>query len=552
MSLLTKSNDLTTLSDAELLAMTNDTLKLMQQDRQEWQLLYYRPNSPQHLKMHCSREHIIGAGGGNRSGKTDSALAEAVIQSTGVIPESLRGVWPREKFRGPISVRVVCESHTTTLAPVILYKLQYNNWSGVDAQGGERGHWGWIPKDCLIDGDWDRSWKEAKRQLKVLCRDPDNLDRVLGVSTWQFMSADQEPAKFASGEFHLVIMDEPPKYAIYRENRARIMSVAGRMILAMTWPDDPSIPVDWIFDEIYEPGQPGPNKDPDTLWIEYDTTKNPHIDQKSVSREAAAMSETERQSRIKGQPIRFANRIHPLFTDCDSWWCFTCHEEILRQPDGSCRKCLSDNNAMFNHVQDFVIDPRWPTIYVLDPHPRKPHMMDWIQVDGNDDYSVVASLHVPDTPDEMAKVCKELEERLKLDVRLRLMDPNMGASASGVRRDVNWQQEFADAGIACELASDSSVGRGRMNEYLRPDERTRRPRIRWHQEHCQLAIHQMKRYVWGDWRHQDNKDQKQVPQAKYDDHPNNYKYLLNALPLCRILKGGAPILRPRGQRKGGY
>jgi hypothetical protein len=36
------------------------------------------------------------------------------------------------------------------------------------------------------------------------------------------------------------------------------MRVDGRlMLLAMTWPDDPSIAVDWLYDEVYEPGKSG-------------------------------------------------------------------------------------------------------------------------------------------------------------------------------------------------------------------------------------------------------------------------------------------------------
>ena len=40
--------------------------------------------------------------------KTDTSLADAVIQTTGVIPDSLKDDYPREKIRGPIGVRVVC------------------------------------------------------------------------------------------------------------------------------------------------------------------------------------------------------------------------------------------------------------------------------------------------------------------------------------------------------------------------------------------------------------------------------------------------------------
>jgi hypothetical protein len=551
MSLSVLPHDLTTLTDEELLALTNEALNFARSDRQDWQLTYYKPTSKQALRIHLSTAHLIGIGGGNRSGKTDTNLAEAAIQATGIIPESLKDIYPREKLRGAITIRVVCESHTTTLAPVILHKLNYSNWNGVDTQGGERGHWGWVPKDCLVGGSWDKSWKESKRQLTTLCRDPDNPDRVLGHSVWQFMSHDQDPAKFASGEFHLVIIDEPPKYAIYRENRARIMSVGGRMMLGMTWPDDPTIAVDWIFDELYDIGQAGPNKNEDVEWIELNTLDNPNIDQESVQREAAAMSEMERACRIGGKPIRFSNRIHPEFTDSDAWWCFTCRQEVLAN-GGVCATCDGLDVVLYNHVQDFMIESRNPAVFVLDPHPRKPHMFMYVQVDAADDYSVIYAGQCADEPTELKKLTDQIEREMNIMVARRLIDPNMGASPASSKRGVTWQDEFADAGIYCDLAVDSDVGRGRVDEYLKPDSDTKRPRLRFHDENCAAAIYQMKRYVWSDWKYSDNKDQKQVPKQKYDDYPTMLKYLMNDLPLYKMLKFGGVVVKPRGTMKAGY
>ena len=551
MSLATLPRDLSLLTDDQLVELTNEALVFTQKDRQEWQLLYYKPTSANAWKVHRSTAHLMGIGGGNRSGKTDTNLAEAAIQATGVIPESLRASYPREKIRGPISVRVVCESHTTTLAPVILQKLRYSSWNGFGVQGSEAGHWGWIPRDCLLSGSWEKSWKESKRQLTVLCRDPDNLDRVLGHSIFQFMSHDQDPAKFASGEFHLVVIDEPPSYSIYRENRARIMSVGGRMNLGMTWPDDPSIPVDWIFDEIYDIGQEGPKKHPDVEWIELVTTENLNIDQVSVRREAAAMSEVERACRIQGKPIRFSNLVHALFTSVEAWWCFKCNEETLLDGD-HCVKCLSDDGAYYTHVADFKIEPLWPTVFLLDPHPRKPHMFMYVQVNGNDDYSVVYAGECADEPLEVAKRCKEIERELGLYVAKRIIDPNMGASPASTKRDVSWQDEFASAGLPCDLGMDSSVGRMRVDEYLKPDALTKRPRLRFHDAHCALAIYQMKRFVWDDYKNKETRDQKQTPKPKYDDYPALLKYLMNDMPTFALLRNQGTIIKPQGAMHEGY
>jgi phage terminase large subunit-like protein len=190
---------------------------------------------------------VLAIGGGNGSGKTEQMLALLVACATGVFPDSMKHL-AGKLFRGPINVRIVCESLTTVLYPVMLPKLQWWKWTGVDEPGGERGHWGWIPPYCLKDRQWEKSWSEKLRILTVTCRDPEDLNVVRGESTIQFTSFDQDPSDFASGDFHIVLHDEPPPLAIWTENEARTMRVAGRMLLSMTWPDDPSIPVDWIFD----------------------------------------------------------------------------------------------------------------------------------------------------------------------------------------------------------------------------------------------------------------------------------------------------------------
>ena len=128
--------------------------------------------------------------------------------------------------------------------------------------------------------------------------------QILGESSIQFMSYDQDPSDFASGDFHLILHDEPPKEAIWVENMARTMRVDGTMMLAMTWPDDPTISVDWILDRVYEPGQRGKHKDPTIDWVNLLTTENLNLNQTAVARTAAQMSQAERSSRIYGQPIK--------------------------------------------------------------------------------------------------------------------------------------------------------------------------------------------------------------------------------------------------------
>lgn len=493
----------------------------------------------------------------SNSSKTESVLTFIAACATGIFPESMKHT-ARKWFRGPINVRVVCESLTTVLYPVMLPKLQWWKWTGVDEPGGERGHWGWIPPYCLKDRQWDKAWTEKLRTLTVICRDPDDPNIVRGESTIQFTSFDQDPSDFASGDFHLVMHDEPPPLAIWRENEARTMRVAGRMLLSMTWPDDPAIPVDWIFDEVYEPGitEHGGQVE----WVNLYTTDNPHLNQDAVAMQAAKWSEEMRSVRIYGKPIRFSNRIHPLFTDQTQHWCFSCGKVTIAQDNPTragladlwtCTLCGGNAVTEFNHVEEFEPAAYWPTVWVVDPHPRKPHMGLWVQIDPSDDWWVVDEFAVEGDPVDVRRHCDGVEERYGLNIPLRLIDPNMGRSPSSSKRGRVWQDDFDEAGLVTELADDSETGRKTINTLLKPDDATMRPRIRIHPR-CRSTISQLKRYSWDDYKRASEKDQKQVPKSKNDDFPTCLKYVANHAPTFAGLRGIGAILHRGGVRRGAY
>ena len=462
-----------------------------------------------------------------------------VALATGYFPLCLRDEL-KKRFRGPINCRVVLESLTTTLHPTILPKLRWYTWNGPPPHGGPRGHWGWVPKDCLVKGDWQKSWSEKLRVLTVKCHDPDTGE-YLGDSTFQFMSHEQDPSDFASGEFHEILHDEPPREAIWMENLARVMSIGGRMRLAMTWPDNPAIPVDWLFDRIYDPAHAGV---PDYEWIELYTTENRNIDQDSISSAMAKMSEVERQVRIYGRPIRFSNLIHPDFTDREAHWCFSCKRQSIpldHDPE-LCLTCGNRTVVQFCHVRDFDLNPAWPAVFALDPHPRKAHMWLWVVVDPSDDLWVVAEGASEDELPGIKAEIERAEEQYRLRTVQRLIDPNMGASPASIKRNITWQDEFSRAGLRCSLADDSDVGRSRLNEFFKPDDSREAPRIHVHPR-CTQTIHQLKRYVWGEHKHRDERDIKQKPREMNDDYPTLLKYVMNANPTWYNLTMGAPVIR---------
>ena len=540
--IINEGNTLDQLSDSQIEEMVRSTLKINQIDRQENQLELYQPASPRAAKIHTSTARIIGVGGGNGSSKTETCLVEIIALATGILPRSQRDhLLP--KFRGPVNCRIVVESITTTLENIILPKLQYWKWTGVDEQGGERGHWGWVPKSCLKDGSWEKSYHAKLRTLTVLCRDPENPDRILGESSIQFMSHEQDSSDFASGDYHHVMMDEPPRFAIWRECEARTMRVGGRLYLAMTWPDDPTIPVEWIFDQVYEKGQEGPNKVSDIDWFELWTIENTNLNQEAIARQMEQWDEQTKQVRIFGRNLRFSHRIHPLFTDVPTWWSFPAGKVVFPSGDLRCPETGSPDIVEFCHVQQVEVSTTFPTIFLLDPHPRKPHMFMWAQIDGNDDITIIADGELDASPEDLRSYVFDFESTYNLRIVDRMIDPNMGRSpSSATQRRMTWQEEFSQVGLNCALASDSDVGRSRINEYLRPDPSTMRPRIVL-SEHCFRTVAQMKRYVWDNFRRQDEKALKEKPKAKNDDYPTMLKYLLNSAPCFSVLQQGAPIIR---------
>ena len=522
------------LSDEDFKAKFAELLTLAQEERKNNQLLHYIPVSATALAIHESKARVLGVGGGNRSSKTTTMLVDMVMCMTGVFPDSLKHL-AREKWRGPINCRLVLESLTTTLYPTILPKLQHFKWNGIDKPGGERGHWGWIPKWCLIDGSWEKSWTDKLRTLRVLCRDPEDLERVVGESTLQIMSKDQDPTDFASGEFHIVGHDEPPTLAIWRESEARVMSVDGRLIVAMTWPDDPAIPVEWIFDEVYEPGMA---KERDIEWFNIYTTDNANLDQSAIAARAAGWSTETKNVRLLGQPIRFSNRVHPVFTDQTQYWCFTCGKTCIARANETaraaedkwrCEACGSIQVCEFNHVTEFAASDRWPAVFVIDPHPRKPHMWLYAMIDPSDDLWIIADDALEGDPTEVRKRSLDMERNLGINVVHRVIDPNMALSPASSKRGVNWRDEFDQAGLVCSLADDSHVGRERLNQYFKPDAGRWQPRIHIHRR-CAKTIQQLKRHVWQDRKLGSERALLQVPKDKDDDYPSMLKYLMNESP----------------------
>lgn len=544
--------DLSQLSDDAFSDLVTSLIEVQADDVKENQIKYYQPVSPKAKAVHFLTADTVGIGGGNGSSKTETSFAEMVMCATGIFPdwalEEMPGEFIRGKAMGPMKCRVILANFKAQLEPM-LKKFQWWEWTGVLPAGGDRGHWGWVPHSALLGGSWEKSWSAGRSILSFNAVDPYDTSRVVGTSTIQFMSKEMEALAMAGVDLQFCVMDEPSTLSVYNETQARLMRGNGRLFLPMTWQDDAGVEVDWIYDKVYDPGMDEANKD--VSWVVLSSFDNPHIPQDRVAKRAAQMSDEERRIRIEGDNLRFSNLIHPLFTDRSKVWCFSCADEtiLVSGPNETpvCSKCKLDDVEPYCHVKEFDANPTWPCIFVVDPHPRKPHMFQWVLVDPNDDLWQIADAELAEEPIKVAEMVARIEDEHGLNVVRRLMDPNMGLSVCGVHREINWQTEFSRSGLSCDLADDSGVGRARLNEYLKCDPNLRQPRLHIHSR-CKLTITQMNRYMWDNFKQDLQRDQKQIPKAKYDDFPNNLKYLVNSDPIFKILNFGGGRINTRIHR----
>jgi phage terminase large subunit-like protein len=535
-------------STADCQALATELIQLKSRLRQESQLEFYVPASDRARQIHYSTSKIRVAVGGNRSSKSTTTLADLVICMTGIIPHSLPD-YPKEKIQCPGNYRIVCESLTNTWAPVIRPKLQWDKWNGKPNPGGPLGHWGLIPKKFLKKGRWDESWSEKERILTLTCG-----------CTLQICSYDQDVQDQSGSSLNGVCFDEGPASDMWDENKMRTIDTNGWLSIAFTPPaeDTTAWKAAWIYEELYEKGIPGPEKDPDIDIFELWTRENRILDQQDIDKVFKGLTPAQKETRGKGAFMHLGGRIYPVYTDTARQWCFNCSDIAFIQ-ENSCAVCQNSNVVSFNHfVEPFETAYTWPCVFLLDPHPRKPNMMSWITVDPSDDWWQIAEMEVDGAPNIVRDKVFSLERALRLNVAARLIDPNMAESPahSAGARHVTVRDEFDAVGLRTALSDDSfDVGIQRVREFLKPDPRTRSPRLHIF-NNCRITNSQIKKYTWDEHATSQaatKKDAKSTPITKNDDFPTLIRYFANANFTFRgLMYGGKPISATRTVRKKAY
>lgn len=238
----------------------------LERRRKEDPLRYvYKPHQFQQ-QIHRSRAPITLVLGGNRTGKTYSAIVEAVLCCLG------RSTYA-ENPEPPNLVWYVVPTSSTFFDAVepILDKL--------------------IP--------WDQVVKHDKKT---------NRYKFKNGSVLAIKSSDQRQKRLVGANVDLVVADEPMPKVVYEELIARLISTSGRMLMVLTPVSEKIDEWLWVRDELYIPWEIGERKDVNVIFMpSVDQDGNPavpHLTKEQIQQLERQYPDPEtRAARMYGQFI---------------------------------------------------------------------------------------------------------------------------------------------------------------------------------------------------------------------------------------------------------
>lgn len=388
----------------------------------------------------------------------------------------------------------------------------------------QRKVWNLVPKNRIKYGHWNEITGFPNRKLLL-----DNGSIII------FKSYDQGSESFASEDLDGIWNDEEVPYAIFKEQKMRLLDRNGEMIFTMTSTKGITEFIQEIFED-YEviKSQYAPLVDMTLpriakksgiefyfLW----TTENPYIDQHRVKFEATLMSRDEKKARLYGLPINLAGKIYMIF-----------NRDV--------------------HVVPFELAPRQNIClyHILDPHDRKPWAMKWIVfhktgsaycVDEYPNQDFNEMLYDDKTYNEYKTIIADKERTLLkifgVPVAKRIIDPNFGnatrklaerqggQSHTTVKRELERRGLFFKDGIDA-LEDGHLKVREMLNYYEKNGEIVMQPKY-FITENCENSIRHLSRYSRKDIMSADGDVKDKVAlQQKYKDYCDLDRYFWMSNP----------------------
>lgn len=355
----------------------------------------------------------------------------------------------------------------------------------------------------LKEGNFDRALRRKQG-------DPHRL--MLADGGWlEFKTYKQDVQAYQAGQLDVTVEDEPnPDRDKHTENWMRTTKRSGRCYNVFTvWGKHGAIT--WER-ELYDKAQ-----DPATEeW--YDFFELSLLDNRFVTEESkrdicAGLTPDEYRARILGKAIMMSDKVYHRY------------------------------NPDINIIADFTLQPHWPRVIIIDPHPDKAHAVDWFALDERDDIFWYRAIKRRATVPELVTHIRVLTG--DEPVALWLIDPSSNQKSDN-RGISSFKFQFIDAGLVQLVDGEvrnAEANIVRVNELLTPDSVTGKSRLRIFEslrsdpndKDNWGPINEIENYVYVSSRVAEQVRDTKKPRDKWNDHCVNLRMLAAANPLFRNL-----------------
>jgi phage terminase large subunit-like protein len=263
------------------LLQARDLLEQAEQIRVANPLAFYKPNGPKYERFHNSRDRLKGIQGGNRSGKTTTAIVDDIIQATprDLLPERLQAI---KQYDCPFYCRVMTPDMERTMKPVIHQKLKE-----------------WLPTSLIPKG-FDAAYDKQANCLRLDCG-----------CRFDFLSYEMAVDKFGGAALHRCHYDEEPPEEIRNECLMRLVDFNGDELFSFT----PLKGLTWSYRRIFK------NRNHPGVTLEQVSMRdNPNLNAAGVARvlddDVLGLDATQKEMREHG---RFTNQAGMVYPNVRDW-----------------------------------------------------------------------------------------------------------------------------------------------------------------------------------------------------------------------------------------
>lgn len=372
-------------------------------------LRYGEKKYPEQERFHRTNKPGRFVSGGNRGGKTDAEVVEAIWWASNTHPFLER---PKTWGTGPLQLRMVVVDVAKGVEQIMLPKFKR-----------------WMTKSMLLDGSWEKSWDSDAMILTFS-----------NGSTIDFVTHGMTLDKHGGVPRHMIFFDEEPPQPIFNEGMMRLVDYKGWWVIAAT----PVKGMGWTYDLLWEPALVNPDGKVATFVLS--AAQNPYVAAETEDMDfyTIGMSKEERDMREGGAFVARSGLVFPNFAmNLDK---FVVDPSIIGIPP---------KNWDWYSSTDFGINN--PTAWLW--HAVAPHggIITFAE-------HFSADLNVP----QHAQIVKQREASWGKEPELRVGDP-AGKQRQGVT-GTSYIMEYAVRGINISVEGiphEVSIGIEKMQQYFR-------------------------------------------------------------------------------------